>query len=65
MFPWQENQDFKYLVMDISNNTVIEFCCSEEEATRKAISEAFGNNKRIEVFVATGFSTWKEKLIQY
>lgn len=60
--PWQESDDSRYLILDLNSNEIIGFFETEEQATRKAIAESFGKHRNIEVFIATGFSSWKNKL---
>lgn len=60
--PWQEASDSNYLILDLNSNEIIGFFATEEQATRRAIAESFGKHRNIEVFIATGFSSWKTNL---
>lgn len=62
--PWQYTTDSKYLILDIDSNEILGFCDTDDKATRKAISESFGKNRNVEVFVSTGFNSWKNGLHQ-
>lgn len=63
MLPWTPSE-VKYVVIDLNTREIIDFCDTDDQATRKAISESFGKNRNIEVFMSTGFNSWKSGLHQ-
>lgn len=52
----------KYIIVDLDSQQIVDFADTEDEGALKVMKLGFGKQAPVELYEATGFSSWKDGL---